>query len=285
MCQWFIDFLTFKAIFTHKVPQSPKVRTHSVFPYFNALSSHKVSQSPTVCFLISMHSVHTKSLNYSQWVSSFQCTQFTQGPPITQCVFPYFNALSSHKVSQLPKVYFLISMHSVHTRSPNHPKCVFLFQCTQFTQSLPITHSVFPYFNALSSHSVPQLLTVSFFISMHSAQRVWLLFDRGVDAWSIEGLIVSWIRSWWLVDSWLMEGLKVEWQWGWWSVNRGVDGQSLEELTVGWWRSWWSVDGGVDGQRMEELTVGWWRSWWSVDGGVDSWLMEELMVSWQRSIK
>ena len=169
--------------------------------------------------------------------------------------------------------------------APNHPMCVSLFQCTQFTQGPPITHSVFPYFNALSSHNVPQLLTVSFFISMHSAQRVWLLFDRGVDAWSIEGLIVSWIRSWWLVDSWLMEGLKVGWQWGWWSVNRGVDGQSLEELTVGWWRSWWSVDGGVDGQRMEELTVGWWRSWWSVDGGVDSWLMEELMVSWQRSIK
>ena len=171
-------------------------------------------------------------------------------------------------------------MHSVHTRSPNHPQCVSLFQCTQFTQSLSITHSEFPYFNALT-----QSPTVSFFISMHSAQRVWLLFDRGVDAWSIEGLIVSWIRSWWLVDSWLMEGLKVGWQWGWWSVNRGVDGQSLEELTVGWWRSWWSVDGGVDGQRMEELTVGWWRSWWLVDGGVDSWLMEELMVSWQRSIK
>ena len=157
MCQWFIDFLTFKAIFTHKVPQSPKVRTHSVFPYFNALSSH----------------------------------------------------------------------------------------------------------------NVPQLLTVSFFISMHSAQRVWLLFDRGVDAWSIEGLIVSWIRSWWLVDSWLMEGLKVGWRWGWWSVNRGVDGQSLEELTVGWWRSWWSVDGGVDGWLMEELMVGWRRCWQLVDGGVD----------------
>ena len=142
-----------------------------------------------------MHSVHTMSLNYPKCISLFQCTQFTQWPPITHSVFPYFNALSSHKVSQLPKVYFLISMHSVHTRSPNHPKCaptvcflismhsvhtrspnhpqcVFLFQCTQITQSLPITHSVFPYFNALSSHNVPQLLTVSFFISMHSAQRV-----------------------------------------------------------------------------------------------------------------
>ena len=147
--------------------QGPTI-THSVFSYFHALSSHKVPQSPTVCFLISMHSVHTKSLNYPKCISLFQCTQYTQGPPITQSV---------------------------------HPQCVFLFPCTQFTQSLPITHSVFPYFNALSSHNVPQLLTVSFFISMHSAQRVWLLFDRGVDAWSIEGLIVSWIRSWWLVDS------------------------------------------------------------------------------------
>ena len=38
--------------------------TNSEFPYFNTLSSHKVSQSPTVCFLISMHSVHITSPNY-----------------------------------------------------------------------------------------------------------------------------------------------------------------------------------------------------------------------------
>ena len=72
--------------------------THSVFPYFNALSSYKVPQSPTVCFLISMQSVHTKSLNHPQWVSLFQCTQFTQSPLITYIEFPYFNALSLHEV-------------------------------------------------------------------------------------------------------------------------------------------------------------------------------------------
>ena len=165
--------------------------THSVFPYFNVLSSHKVSQSPTVCFLISMHSVHTKSLNHPQCVSLLQCTQFTQWPPITHSVFPYFNALSSHKVSQSPTVSFLILMHSVHTMSLNYPKCislfkctqytqgppitqsvhqqcVFLFPCTQFTQGPPITHSVFSYFNALSSHKVSQSPTVCFLISMHS---------------------------------------------------------------------------------------------------------------------
>merc|ERR1719471_2367197 len=121
------------------------------------------------------------SLNHPQCVSLFQCTQFTQSLSITHSVFSYFNALSSHKVSQSPTVSFLISMHSVHTkslnhprcvslfhsvhiRSPNHPQCVFLFQCTQFTQSLSITQSVFPYFNALSTHKVPKsLITHSVF--------------------------------------------------------------------------------------------------------------------------
>merc|ERR1719471_1333195 len=129
--------------------QGPRI-THSVFSYFNALSSHKVSQSPTVCFLISMHSVHIRSPNHPQCVFLFQCTQFTQSLSITHSEFPYFNALSSHKVSQLPTVCFPISMHSVHTKSLNHPQCVSLFQCSQFTQSLSITQSVFPY----SMHSV-----------------------------------------------------------------------------------------------------------------------------------
>ena len=140
-----------------------------------------------------MHSVHTKSLNHPQCVSLFQCTQFTQSLSITHSEFPYFNALSSHKVPQSPNVYFLISMHSVHTKSLNypkcislfqctqytqgppitqsvHPQCVFLFPCTQFTQGPPITHSVFPYFNALSSHKVSQLLTVTFLFSLHLVQ-------------------------------------------------------------------------------------------------------------------
>ena len=82
-----------------------------------------------------MHSVHTMSLNYPKCISLFQCTQYTQGLPITQNV---------------------------------HPQCVFLFLCTQFTQGPPITHSAFSYFNALSSHKVSQSPTVCFLISMHS---------------------------------------------------------------------------------------------------------------------
>ena len=103
------------------------------------------------------------SPNHPQWVSFFQCTQFTHSPPITHSDFSY-----SHKVPQSPTVSVLISMHSVHTKSPNdpqlvslfqpiitHPEWVSLFQCTQFTQSPSITHSEFPYFNALSLHEVP----------------------------------------------------------------------------------------------------------------------------------
>ena len=128
-----------------------------------------INQSPTVSFLISIHSVNTKSPNHPQWVSLF-----TQCPWITHSEFPSFNALSSHTVFQSPTVSFLISMHSVHTKSPNHPQWVFLF-----TQSPSITHSECPYFNALSSHKVPQWPTVSVLISTnHNSPRVTLLKVR-----------------------------------------------------------------------------------------------------------
>ena len=127
-----------------------------------------------MCFLISMHSVHTRSPNHPQCVFLFQCTQFTQSlSSPTVCFLISMHSVHTRSPKHpkcAPKVCFLISVHSVHTRSPNHPQCVFLFQCTQFTQSLPITHSVFPYFNALSSHKVSQLLTVTFLFSLHLVQ-------------------------------------------------------------------------------------------------------------------
>ena len=66
--------------------------------------------------------VRTELIVKMGWIIKTRRIEVLINKSITHSEFPSFNALSSHTVFQSPTVSFLISMHSVHTKSPNHPQ-------------------------------------------------------------------------------------------------------------------------------------------------------------------